>query len=783
MSYNDTSFKLICKICNKEFEITEKNLDKRIIKNTPITTCTTCRKDEINPFNNPEIQKRIREEHGNPMDNPEYRAKIKETWMKKHGVENISQLKWVKDKKIETSRRTHGTDYPWQSEKGKDEQRQGILRNTGGKYDNVSKIPEVKLKKEQKAEEVYGPGVKNVFQAEEVKEKARNTLLEIYGVDNISKVEYIRILRSDQMSEICANRSPEEKQEISDRIKEAWNNGNLRERAREKQKEFMLNHPEYIEAMVKNVHTPEANEKRITTCLALYNALYTLANPLIQQKAKDTCIKKYGVDHPLKSKIIQDKISQTNLKKYGTKYPVQTQEVKDKIWLTNLILRGVPSAGILAGGNSKEENLALSQIEDVIECFQSVDPKLIEQFEKFNINLIEDDIKEIKQLEEAFKNGILSTVFTYKRQYYIPFRDIPNKGHTFDFAIFKDGVLNLLIDYDGEYFHADGQHEYNGLQSKEERDTNRLLSLPEEVKYFIINIYNKSTAIVEITKILNWDYNEWVDDQFINCRALGFPKLDYEDEILQKSWSNLLRYKKPIDKYINRTSRSGIGDRIIHHFNKSIYKSHLKGSISPYEAWNNDELLLKCIKNRFIYINKANPFKVLQGFNINKLAQKVSVFSAGNAKALVEEYINDCNIIFDPFCGYAGRLLGVCSTGKIYIGQDINETVVKENNKVIDYFHLKAEIIQKDILESKGEYDCLFTCPPYGNREIWWDNGKEIISEYSSEEWVDICLERFKCRKYLFVVDQTCKKYDSVVSFRNKSHFGINYEKVILIEK
>jgi hypothetical protein len=124
-------------------------------------------------------------------------------------------------------------------------------------------------------------------------------------------------------------------------------------------------------------------------------------------------------------------------------------------------------------------------------------------------------------------------------------------------------------------------------------------------------------------------------------------------------------------------------------------------------------------------------------------------------------------------------MLGCCSLGKKYIGQDINEEQVLYSNQIIDFLKLSATVIQKNIFESNGEYDCLFTCSPYGLKEIW--NKEE--TNLSCDEWIDVCLNNFKCKKYLFVVDKTEKYEKNIVGeITNRSHFGSNTEKVVLIQ-
>ena len=123
-------------------------------------------------------------------------------------------------------------------------------------------------------------------------------------------------------------------------------------------------------------------------------------------------------------------------------------------------------------------------------------------------------------------------------------------------------------------------------------------------------------------------------------------------------------------------------------------------------------------------------------------------------------------------------MLGCCSLNKKYIGQDVNEITINESLKIKNFLHLDSELSCKDIFESSGEYDCLFTCPPYGDKENW----NQVIKNIPCDQWIDECLKRFKCKNYLFVVDNTEKYKNNVVEeICNKSHFGLNTEKIILI--
>ena len=56
-------------------------------------------------------------------------------------------------------------------------------------------------------------------------------------------------------------------------------------------------------------------------------------------------------------------------------------------------------------------------------------------------------------------------------------------------------------------------------------------------------------------------------------------------------------------------------------------------------------MLLQCIENRVIYQSYINRNKILQGFNVSKIAPKVSVFSAGRAKILIDRYLSEFKTI------------------------------------------------------------------------------------------------------------------------------------------
>ena len=252
----------------------------------------------------------------------------------------------------------------------------------------------------------------------------------------------------------------------------------------------------------------------------------------------------------------------------------------------------------------------------------------------------------------------------------------------------------------------------------------------------------------------------------------NFPFESYFESELKKDFENLLNSEKV---------GAHNGNKVIGQFHKSIYKDRVDGYKSMTEAWKDINLMKSVIYNRFIYTDEymLSPKDLRRGFQVSLINPHPSVFQPSFAKYLIKEYLNEYSEIFDPFSGYSGRMLGAIANNKKYIGQDIDSTHIKESEHIKNFLKLKnVSLTVKDIFESNGEYECLFTCPPYNLKEIWGTDLKDL----SCDQWIDECLKRFKCKKYLFVVDKTEKYKEFIVNIKdNSSHLTKGSEKIILI--
>lgn len=598
---------------------------------------------------------------------------------------------------------------------------------------NPSQSKDVQEKRKQTNLERYG--VENASQAKEVIEKRKQTNLERYGVTSPGKLdsvqEKMKKTNLERYGVECTLSSPEFQERIRQTNLEKYgveNPGQAKE-VKAKIKQTFIEHFGTDNPM----QVQDVKDKVKKTMVDRYGVEYALQTEESKEKYKQTSLEHFGVEHPSRSKDVQEKKKQTNLERYGVEHTLSSKEIREK---------------------SKQTLLKKYGVEQIMH-----DPTTRDKIAKSaKMSKLE------KKVAELLKNRNISfeSQYTIKQNGHI---------HSFDFGIFSDDKLVALVDTDGLFYHAycgdaDGKHQ------RDDYDFIRTYCVPENVKFVVIYEQHLDEGIAELMKSLNIDYEKYLQHIFNWCREIGFPYYRYDKNSLRISYKKLCDYE--LFSYYGN-----IGGRLIRHFHKSILLSHRKGYLSPYDAYHNDELLLKVIKNRFIYVNNLEPARILEGFNISKVAPKVSVFKPTRAKLLVEKYLSSFNEVFDPFSGFSGRMLGVCASGKKYIGQDINQQIVNESNEIIEFLNINASITQQDILSSSGEYECLFTCSPYSDKEIW---SNESVFK-TCDEWIDECLSRFKCNAYLFVVDNTEKYKNYIVEeIENKSHFGKNKEYVVLIK-
>lgn len=295
------------------------------------------------------------------------------------------------------------------------------------------------------------------------------------------------------------------------------------------------------------------------------------------------------------------------------------------------------------------------------------------------------------------------------------------------------------------------------------------------------------------------------DAVYNEIQNIEFPKLR-EKPITEQSCINEIKSMCRYDKS-DKTLSS-----IIRKFHKSLIYANRTKHPSPYEGWqeikNNKDKFLKFYENRlrcsdwFNEKNGKNRHKLDEGyvpefiFGIGLTTSGkyplVSYFKPQLAKRLVMEYLSEYDTVFDPFSGYSGRMIGTLAAGKNYIGHDLCKSSIEESKEIYNFIKPYIQIYYDkepmctleiaDAAKTTGKYDALLTCSPYGDIENW--PGVET-STRDCDDWIDVCLQNYDCKKYVFVTDNTIKRYINYVDdeLENTSHWGSNKEFIVVITK
>lgn len=257
---------------------------------------------------------------------------------------------------------------------------------------------------------------------------------------------------------------------------------------------------------------------------------------------------------------------------------------------------------------------------------------------------------------------------------------------------------------------------------------------------------------------------------FNYLRNDGFPFVELTDEEIEKEIkkvrkldsSSVLREDNNLSNSINT------GLNLCQIICKEEYFSAKgdKGTKSLIEIFNNDEQLIKVLKNRMGWNTSAEngvprPYmfpitktQIRNGIRNSGLGYAVSNFRPSIAKFIYERYIPKGSKIFDFSCGWGARALA--AQDYTYIGVDpltatkINLFFAKHNPKqnVICYQH-GSEIFEPDL---ENYVDMCMSCPPYFTLERYSEDETQSYNKYNEyEAWLT---EYWKptvenCYKYL----------------------------------
>ena len=247
------------KCCNSDEEkiklTEERNLEKYGCKNVSSVQSV---KDKVRDT----MERKLEED---PELYKKYNEKRKKTKKEKYGDENYTN----REKYVSTCMERYGVEHVSKLDDIKERKKNTLIEHYG--VDHQSKAEEVKRKKREKSIERYGTDCP--LQAEEVKDKIKKTNLDRYGVE-------------------CTFQSKEIREKAKHTIIERYGDEYEEELRRRREETCMERYG------VKNaMQNPDIRKKMEDTCIERYGVRYPTQAASVKKKTKKTNLKRYGVEN------------------------------------------------------------------------------------------------------------------------------------------------------------------------------------------------------------------------------------------------------------------------------------------------------------------------------------------------------------------------------------------------------------------------------------------------------------------------------------------------------
>lgn len=309
---------------------------------------------------------------------------------------------------------------------------------------------------------------------------------------------------------------------------------------------------------------------------------------------------------------------------------------------------------------------------------------------------------------------------------------------------------------------------------------------------------------VEMTAQNIWKNKDYyIQKTFEHYRKNGFPYPQMTPQEIKKEFEKLK--KKNSSEAINNKGElknsSNLCLNITRYINNNCYWKCSGGKTpSIYDAFMNDETLLKVLKNRMGYSVGKNDYEdkgikyaagtpylfdmsdeqIFQGFRSSRIGFATSNFKPIVAKYLIERYCDGKNVL-DPSIGWSARYLAARSLDKNYYG--IDPAQVAENTKNLacilgdensQFVQAGSELISS--YENFPEVDYVISCPPYFTLESYHgeDQSTDLFSDYDNwlknywEPTVKNCVSKLKTGgKFTLIMVEKFEDYKLIEDMTN----------------
>lgn len=534
------------------------------------------------------------------------------------------------------------------------------------------------------------------------------------------------------------------------------------------------NNPIFYKDFTKNhwphkLHTDETKEKIKKQLVVSMVKLYGVDNPMKLQKFIDKISETKKTVHGDPKYNNPEKTKKTNLEKYGVEYPQQNSEIKEKSKNTNFRKFGAATYAATEAGKLQIKKTKLEKYNN--ENYVNIEKGKKTKLEKYGYDC------EFNNPEWRKKHNQGDSKIEIKMR-----SDLGIEKHNLNKYEFDGKFFNFLIEVDGSAYHpkiltnmtlkhlTSAQNDFNktNLVKNSEFQLIRVDAANlKKIKTITfediwLNSYEQDFSFDFYTKFISSEYlRKTGKDNLIKYWKLfynfkrtfqpNFPEIPTNEKI-EVITEKIKKYHfTPIKNKTFNNNTSLVGVSYLKSKFKSYWKSSYKNKLSPVIAWNDEKTMKRLIEYR-IGINKSNEVfdfsihQLVRGLSALRLT--VSFFKPILAAAIYKHFIgeHDNPIVFDPCCGFGGRLLGFKSLypNGTYIGCEPNIETFNELQELsknftnVEIYNCKLEDFDLSLLPNN--LDLTFTSIPYFDLETY----SNPVEYKSFEEWQETFLDKIK---------------------------------------
>lgn len=612
-----------------------------------------------------------------------------------------------KNKTAVTNRSRYGGDSPMASPNVVNKQKDSMVKKYG--VANASQVEFVKEKK--RATSFYNYGVSHPMQSSVVQSRLRNSVRDRYGVDNVSQADAIKVKKANTSFYNYGASSYLLTPECQTSLVSS-----LREKYGEDMVDLAMRTFNVTSEQLKPFHLVGVLDHAISRVVSIYGAPNVFNLDVVQDQIRDNLMRDYGVSNvsqlpgvKVKRELtmlglygvinvfmdphVQDKIKRGNVIKYGFENPAKSDVVKKKVALTKR------RNGTFAASNTEETLYSL----------------LVDAFGENNV---------VRQYSDRER-------YPFACDFYVPSRD-------------------LFIELNGTWTHGGRWYEGSEVDQQQVDKWQK-----KDTVYFDNALYNWTVRDVakreaaqrhNLNYVVFWDGSEALTDATLWI-AMGCP--DGTDWQKMYSWlpqrtldasgfvfpevSDLREFAK---RPVLRQAVKAANAETFYAREIAIWNNNTPVRLSH---WGTPQARLYA--NRYKYLGKLpeqlSDAELFRGMGISGALRSYSTFDAAAMKQVLATY--NSRRVYDPCAGWGERMLTCAALGVAYMGVDINPAVIEGHRQLVHTYGLTEQSTRVGNAETtdmrSGSHDMVFTCPPYGDTEIYTEQGAENLDEQGFLSW------------------------------------------------